>query len=113
MDPFMQKPPPFISRRWRREVKERVLAERTVLEPLDEDHAREVIGGLAKEGIASLAVCLLNAYANSAHEQRLKQLITEEFDLECSLSSEILPQIGEFVRASTTALNAYIQPLCR
>ena len=113
MDPFMRKPPIFIPRRWRRELKERVLASGTVLEPLDEDHAREVIGGLADEGIESVAVCLLNAHANSAHEQRLKQLIAEDFHLECSLSSEILPQIGEFERASTTAINAYIQPFCR
>ncbi|HEY8477119.1 MAG TPA: hydantoinase/oxoprolinase family protein, partial [Chloroflexota bacterium] len=106
------KPPPLVERRWRREVPERVDRHGRIVEPLDEGAARDAIRFLLDEGVQSLAVCLLHSYANAAHERRLGALIAELApELPVSLSSEVLPEVGEYERTSTTVINAYIQPV--
>jgi N-methylhydantoinase A len=106
------KPAPLVRRRWRREVTERVDHRGEVLVPLDLDDARVALTQLRKEGVTSVAVCFLHAYANPAHEQRVEALVCEVApELSVSISSRVLPEIKEYERTSTTVINAYIRPV--
>lgn len=108
------KPPALIARRDCLEVPERLDHHGTVLLPLDEAAVLHAIDELKARGIASIAVCLLHAYRNPAHEQRIAALIVERYpEAAVSLSSEVAPEIREYWRASTTAVNAYIMPIVR
>ena len=94
------------------EVPERVSFEGEVLEPLDEKGLREALQGLKKRDIKSVAVCLLFSFLYPKHEQRVREIVLEEMPgVEVSLSSEIVPQIREYYRLSTTVINAYLQPI--
>jgi N-methylhydantoinase A len=106
------KPPPLVPRRRRREVTERVDRGGTVVEPLDEASVVEAVRALLSDGIESLAVCLLHSYVNGSHERRVRE-IAEHLapEVPVSLSSEVLPEIGEYERTSTTVINAYLQPV--
>lgn len=109
---FFKRPVPLVPRDLRLEVQERLYATGTVLTPLDEQSATSAIGALKKAGVDSVAVCLLHAYANSAHEQRLNALLRQEFpEAYVSLSHEILREFREYERTSTTVLNSYVGPL--
>jgi N-methylhydantoinase A len=106
------KPPPLVRRALRREVVERIAADGQVVAPLDVSSARAAIEALLSEDIESLAVTLINSYANPAHEQQLREVLQELAPaLPVSLSSEVLPEIGEYERTSTTVINAYLQPV--
>lgn len=105
-------PDPIIPRELRLEVKERVGADGQILEPLQEEAALEQLGRLVARGVTSVAICLLHAYRNPAHERRLRDIATATFPgLATSLSSEVAPVMREYERFSTTAINAYTQPL--
>ncbi len=105
-------PTPLVERQWRREVAERVLSDGGELAPLDAAEARRVLADLAREGIESVAVCFLHAYANPTHERAVERLAAEAHpELAVSLSSEVLPEIKEFERTATTVVNAYVKPL--
>jgi N-methylhydantoinase A/oxoprolinase/acetone carboxylase beta subunit len=92
----------------------RIDAEGTVITPLDVVAARQVVSDLAAQGVQAIAVCLLHSYINPEHERMVGKLIRDEFPrIEVSLSSEIQPEIREFERASTTAANAYVQPVTK
>ena len=104
-------PAPLVERNARREVTERVTSDGGVLAPLDEADASQVLAALAAEGVESVAVCLLHAYANPAHEKAIERLAAAHPALVVSLSSEVLPEIKEFERTATTAVNAYVKPL--
>ncbi len=111
-DVFAEFPEPLIPRSRRFEVNERIRSDGTVLEPLDRDQAREAIRRLLADDIESIAVCLLNSFENPIHEKQLREIIAEEApDLSVSISHEVLPQIREYERTSTTATNAYVKPL--
>ena len=111
-DPLAQMPEPLVPRELRFEVDERVRADGRVLEPLDPAAARATLAGLAATGIESVAVCLINSFENPDHELALKRLLAEEFPgLSVSVSYEVLPQIREYERTSTTVTNAYVKPL--
>ncbi len=111
-DIFAQFPAPLIPRDLRLEVDERIRSDGTVLQPLDEQQARQHVQKLVDLGVESFAVCLLNSFENPAHELALKKLVTELApDLPVSISYEVLPQIREYERTSTTATNAYVKPL--
>jgi N-methylhydantoinase A/oxoprolinase/acetone carboxylase beta subunit len=102
---------PLVRRRFRKTVSERTLHDGTVLVPLDEDAVRDAVRALRDDGCESIAVCLLFSFVNPAHEQRVKEIVEEEFpDAFLSVSSEILSQYREYERFSTTALNAYVGP---
>lgn len=92
------------------EVEERVAADGQVLIPLDEKTAAAVLDAVVAAGAEALAVCLLFAFANPAHEQAIGRLAAQR-GLSVSLSSAILPEFREFERTSTTVLNAYVSPL--
>ena len=109
---FFKRPVPLVPRDLRLEVDERLYATGEVLRPLDEQSAATTIGGLRAAGVESVAVCLLHAYANAAHEQRLGELLRQQFpEAYVSLSHEILREFREYERTSTTVLNAYVGPL--
>src|SRR5262249_4199632 len=83
-----------------------------VLLPLDEAKLRETVRALKAEGIESLAVCLLFSFLHPEHETRVRAIVQEEMPgCAISLSSDIVPQIREYHRLSTTVINAYLQPI--
>jgi len=111
-DVFAEFPEPLVPRRHRLEVDERVRADGSVLRPLDEVKSRAVIRSLSGQGTESVAVCLVNSFENPAHELALKRLLAEELPAaSVSVSYEVLPQIREYERTSTTVTNAYVKPL--
>jgi N-methylhydantoinase A len=111
-DIFCDKPPPLVPRHLCFEVPERLDARGRVLTPLDEQAAREVVEHLRREAVEAVAVCLLHAYANPAHERRVAALLREAMPgVAVSVSSELCPEMREYYRASTTAINALIMPV--
>ncbi len=107
-----ERPAPLVPRRWRCEVEERMSARGEIVRPLDRASAAAAIDRLLAEGVESIAVCLLHAYANPAHERALGAWVRERAPgIALTLSSDILPEIREFERASTTVANAYVMPL--
>ena len=107
-----EKPLPLASRRLRREVEERIGANGEIVQPLAVEEAREMIRWMLAQNIDSLAVCLINAYINPTHERQLGELIRGIApDLPVSLSCDVLPEIKEYERTSTTVINAYLQPV--
>lgn len=111
-DAFAQMPEPLVPRERRLEVVERLRADGSVLAPLDAAQARAAVRELKALGAESVAVCLLNSFENPAHELALKRLLAEEFpQASVSISYEVLPQIREYERTSTTVTNAYVKPL--
>jgi len=103
---------PVAQRRDRYGVTERVTAPNGVeLVPLNEDEVRAAVRKMKEEKIEAISVCFLFSFLNPAHEQRVKEIIKEEYpDVYISLSSEVLPQFREYERFTTTALNSYIGP---
>jgi|TARA_B100000959_G_scaffold239688_1_gene260484 N-methylhydantoinase A len=111
-DIFLEKPRPLIPRRWRYTVAQRHDAQGREILPLDETSLLSILPKLREEKIESLAICLLHAFINPEHEKRILALIREEFlHMRISLSSEVSPEMREYERFSTTAANAYIQPV--
>jgi N-methylhydantoinase A len=111
-DLFIDPPVPLVPRHLRREVAERLLPDGSVQRPLDEGAARRVIDALVHEGVEAVAICLLHAYLNPAHERRLAALVREAAPaLLVSCASEVVPEIREYERASTTTANVYVAPL--
>ncbi len=103
-----------VPKRLTREVSERVDYRGRVVPPLDEDDARRAIRELRDEGVEVFAVSLLWAFKNPDHEQRLGELIAEaDPDALFTLSSELLPRLGEYRRTVTTAINASLRPVLR
>src|SRR5262245_19778242 len=103
---------PLVPRYLRLGVPERVRWNGEVAMPLDEAAVDWVLSAFEREGVEALAVCLLFSYMNPAHEQRLAELIRDRFPgMYLSLSHEILPQIKEFDRLSTTVVNSYVGPV--
>jgi N-methylhydantoinase A len=106
------KPAPLVRRARRFTVTERLDVAGEVLVPLDEATLAPVIDTIDREGIESVAVGLLHAYANPAHERRIRELLlAHKPDLSISLSSEVSPEMREYQRFSTTVANAYVQPV--
>jgi N-methylhydantoinase A len=111
-DIFIDPPASLVPRHLRLEVTERVLADGSVLIPLDERSAETAIGVLLAAGVEAIAVCLLHAYRNPVHERALADLVRRMAPgLAVSCSSEVVPEIREFERTSTTAANVYVMPL--
>jgi len=111
-DAYKDVAPAYIRRRDRLEVGERMDYMGRVLEPVDEDGARAVAAKLRRRGVQTVAVCFINSYANPANEQRMREVLQEELPgVAVSTSSEILPEIFEYERFSTTVANAVLSPL--
>ena len=79
---------------------------------LGKDDVKRVVERMKEREVQAVAVCLLHSYANPAHEQLVKSILAEECpEMDVSLSSEILPEIKEYERMSTTAMNACVVPV--
>jgi N-methylhydantoinase A len=104
--------PALIPRSLRLEVNERVLGNGSVEQPLDLEQARAIIEQLVAQQVEAIAVCLINSYLNPVHERQLARLLEEMAPrtVVC-LSSDIHPEIKEYDRASTTAINASLIPV--
>jgi N-methylhydantoinase A len=108
----LEKRPPLVPRELRFTVAERLSARREVLIPLDQHELACVIDALRANGVESLAIGFLHAYADPRHERLARDIIGSRCqDLSISLSSDICPEIREYERFSTVVANAYIQPL--
>ncbi len=111
-DAYKDNSKPYIRRRDRLEVTERVDHRGEVVTELDEDEVREVARILGRREVETVAVCFVNAYANATHEQRAAELIREVLpDVRISTSSGVLPELFEHERFSTTVANAVLSPL--
>jgi N-methylhydantoinase A len=109
-----EKPPPLVERALRAEVTERISAAGAVQVPLDAAEVEQALDRLLAEGIEALAVCLLNAYANPAHEAAIAAIVQRRAPrLALSVSHAVLPEIKEYERTSTTVINAYVMPVVR
>ena len=101
---------PLVPRHLRLGVRERMDYQGAVLTPLDECAARDVLRQLKEAGARSIAVCLLHAYANPAHERRIAELAREVCpEVDISLSSDVVREFREYERTSTTCVNAFIK----
>ena len=108
------KPKPFVPRYLRREVSERMSHKGEVLKPLDTDAVDSIIAGFRSEGVTAVAVCLLHAYANPAHELELAELVRERWpEASVVASHQITREWREYERTNTTVLCAYVQPIAR
>jgi N-methylhydantoinase A len=108
----VERPAPLVPRHLRWPVTERMAASGTPVTPLDEATVAAWIPEIARHGIESLAIGLLHAYANPAHERRTAEIIAAALpDLPITLASTVCPEIREYERLSTACANAYIQPL--
>jgi N-methylhydantoinase A len=107
-----EKPEPLVPRHLRLEVPARMNPLGGEEVPLDEEAVRVAVERLVEAGVQSLAVCYLHAYANGAHERRTREIIRAMApELAVSLSSEVLPEIKEYERTSTTVTNAFVKPI--
>jgi N-methylhydantoinase A len=111
-DVFWERTPPLIPRRRRVEVRERVTVTGQVDTALDINDVRAALHRLRAHGVEAVAVSFLHSYVNPVHEQRAAALVRELLPhvMVCT-SSEVLPEIREYERTSTTALNAYLMPV--
>ncbi|MBC7703376.1 MAG: hydantoinase/oxoprolinase family protein, partial [Rhodoferax sp.] len=106
------KPVPLVRRALRLEVRERLSALGEVIEPLHEDDVVAAVDALLADGVDSIAICLLHSYVNAAHERRVVDLVRARAPhIAVSASFQVLPEIREFERTSTTVVNAFIKPV--
>ena len=111
-DVNIDRPLPLVPRQWRLTVPERMNAAGEVLTPLQEEVVRGLAPTLREQGMESVAVGFLHAYANPAHERLARQALRDELpDISITLASEVCPEIREFERFSTACANAYVKPL--
>jgi N-methylhydantoinase A len=113
-DIYWTKPRALVERRLRLEVTEKLRPDGSVAIPLDPTSIDAAIAVLRAERVESVAICLLHSYANPAHEREIADRVRAALpDLAISISHEILPEIKEYPRTSTTVINAYVQPVVR
>ncbi len=106
------KPAPLVERYLRQVVDERIDAHGQVERALDRADAERAVDALLAEKVEAIAVCLLNSFTNPAHELALKAIIRAKApELPLSVSCEVLPEIKEYERTSTTVVNAYVMPV--
>jgi N-methylhydantoinase A len=111
-DLFIDQPAALVPRHLRLEVTERMMADGSVRTPLDESSVSKAIARLKEAGVEAVAISLLHAYRNPAHEQALAALCAELLPgVPVSCSSEVVPEIREYERTSTTCANVYVMPL--
>src|SRR5256712_3211356 len=110
--PTFVRPKPLVERKRRFEVTERLNADGSVLVPLDAASVEVALDGALGAGAEAIAVCLLHAYLNPAHERLIADIVKSRAPgLPVSCSADVVPEYREFERFSTTVLNAYLQPL--
>ena len=111
-DLFQDGPAVLVPRRWRFEITERIDAQGEVVTPLAEDEIPALVEAIRREGLGTVAVSFLFSFLNDAHERRVGEALRRALPgVDVFLSCEVLPEIREFERASTTAVCAYVGPL--
>jgi N-methylhydantoinase A len=111
-DLFQDAPAVLVPRRWRYEITERIDAQGTVVTPLEETEIDAVIAAIREAGLDTVAVSFLFSFLNDDHERRVGGRLRQSLPgVGVYLSCEVLPEIREFERASTTAVCAYVGPL--
>lgn len=111
-DPLYEKPEPLAKRRHRFEVTERIAASGSIVEPLDEAELSEIMDAIAATDIEAIAVCFINSYTNPVHERRVRDLLASRFpDRFITASVDLVPEMREYERTSTTVTNAYVGPV--
>lgn len=111
-NPRLKAPHAICPRRLRRGIPERISKDGTVLTPLDEAAVREAVAFLRDEGVQAIAVCYLFSFIAPDHERRTAEIIREMApEIYVTLSCDVLPEIREYERVSTTVVNAYVGPL--
>jgi N-methylhydantoinase A len=107
-------PEPLVPRELRFGVRERLKPNGEVVVPLDPGSLDEAIAAIKESGVTSAAICFLHAYRNPAHEIAVEERLARELpDVSVSRSSDVLPQIKEYERVTTTVVNAYVRPIVR
>src|ERR1700748_237599 len=107
-------PEPLVPRELRFGVRERLRPNGEVLTPLDAEQLGEAIAAIKQSGATSVAICFLHSYRNPAHEIAASERLARELpDVNISRSVDVLPQIKEYERVSTTVVNAYVEPVVR
>ncbi len=105
-------PAPIVPRHRRREVNERIYSNGKILIPIKPQEVKRLLSELAAEGIESIAICLLHSYANPSHEELIQKIANQNHPgITTSISADVLPEIKEYERTTTTTLNAYTKPL--
>ncbi len=108
--PFGDARAPLVPRYLRRGIRERILADGSVLIPLDEQQARAELEVLRKCKVRGVAICLINAYVNPEHEEKLRELVRDVLgNIPCSISSEVSPLAKEYARSSTTVIDVFMK----
>ena len=111
-DLMLEQPQPLVPRYLRFDVPQRTLADGSTHTPLDRDYVARLAAELAERGIEAVAVSFLHSFTNPADERDVMAIIEEVApSLRVSISSEVVPEIREFERASTTIANVYVQEL--
>src|SRR5206468_589015 len=111
-DLFLEMPEPLVPRYLRLEVDERVYADGSVAKEPDQDAVARLVAELRDKDIEAVAICFMHSYANPAHEQLVGAIVGEVAPgMRVSLSSDVVPEIREYERTSTTVVNVYVQEL--
>jgi N-methylhydantoinase A len=111
-DIFSEYPEPIVPRSDRAEIDERLTFDGRVLKDVDDKEVITLLDKFKKDGIESIAVCFINSYENAVNEKKIKEIIEKEAPgLFLSTSFEVLPEIKEYERTCTTAVNAYVKPI--
>ncbi len=112
-DPQIEYPEPLITRELTFGLNERSYADGTVGRGVDAAEVQAIAAELAARRVSCVAICLLNSYRNPENERRVRQILTDAAPaVRVTLSSDVAPQMREYLRASTAALNAYAVPVC-
>ena len=111
-DLYYEKPPALVKRQLRLEVRERLNYRGEVLRLLEVADVEKAVERIIEEGSESVAICLLHSYANPDHERYIAQVLRERAPhLILTMSSELLPEMKEYERTSTTVINCYVRPV--
>ena len=106
------KPRPLVPRRLRFEIEERMDADGGIVQPLDPASVIAAVEKMRGQDVDSVAVCLLHSYMNAAHERAVMELLRQHApELSISASHQVLPEIREYERTSTTVVNAFVKPV--
>lgn len=111
-DLFMDVPEPLVPRHLRFEVPERIAPDGSILTALDEAAVVDVVRKIAATDVTAVAISLLHGFRNPVHERRVRDIVRREAPQHVvCISSDVMPEIGEYERASTTVCNAYVLPV--
>ena len=111
-DPQIEYPEPLIKRDFTFGVNERTFADGTIGKRIDCSEVERIVAKIRAKSVISVAVCLLNSYANPQNEKQIKEILEKSLpDLHVTLSSDISPEMREYRRTTTAAVNAYAMPI--